>query len=240
MTSLPRPWGRTVAVLAGLAATNAALHRSPIPDAPATAAGVGLLALGAVGSGLSTHELGLDPTRLREGLRAGALVATASAALALSAAALPPSREWLRDERYPTTRAAWRAALIAIPLTTVLPEELAFRGVLHASLARHLGPVGQVVLGAAAFGAWHVLGAHREGGLDEAVQSWLGSARRARWAEALSTALVTGIAGGALVGLRRHTGSLAAPMLAHWGINAAGALASASARRVARGAGRER
>ena len=52
--------------------------------------------------------------------------------------------------------ALWRV-LVVIPLGTVLPEELAFRGLLLALLGRRYGVVAGILLSSGLFGLWHVV-----------------------------------------------------------------------------------
>ncbi len=46
--------------------------------------------------------------------------------------------------------------MLIIPLQTVIPEELAFRGVLHGALNRAWGFRGVAVAGSLLFGLWHI------------------------------------------------------------------------------------
>jgi membrane protease YdiL (CAAX protease family) len=73
-----------------------------------------------------------------------------------------------------------------------------------------------VFLSSALFGLWHVLP-----GI-EALETTTASELSSGVLGALSVAgqvLVTGLAGGVFAWLRLHSGSLAAPVLAHWGLN---------------------
>ena len=94
---------------------------------------------------------------------------------------------------------------VEIPIATVLLEELAFRGVIAGLLSRIASPGWVLGLTSLAFGVWHV-------SLDQFTSL-------ADAGGALVTVAGTTIAGAAFLLMRRRSGSLAAPMLAHWGTN---------------------
>ncbi len=54
-------------------------------------------------------------------------------------ALLPWTRPMFLNDRYATLSGALLASMVIIPLQTVIPEELAFRGVLHGALDRAWG-----------------------------------------------------------------------------------------------------
>ncbi|NUP28464.1 MAG: CPBP family intramembrane metalloprotease, partial [Nocardia sp.] len=125
------------------------------------------------------------------------------------AAALPlaPVRRALsapRDRAPDAGTAEWVA--VHIPLGTVYPEELIFRGTLDPLLDREFGIRAGRLIGAATFGLWHIHPARVAGDSLPATIAFTGAA-------------------GLLFGtLRRHTGSATAPALLHWAVNAGGAL----------------
>ena len=124
-----------------------------------------------------------------------------------------------------------------IPFSTVLLEEIAFRGVIWGLLAAHRGPVAATVVSSALFGVWHVLPA-----LDLARTSTAIGGQAVSWGRKVTvvatTVVGTAITGVLLAELRRRTGSLFAPIAIHWGANAIGVLASAWAWSRRRGAAR--
>lgn len=164
----------------------------------AAGAGIGAVLL-ARASGLDRVALGLDPSRLRAGLRWGGAAAATIAAGYAVALAVPVLRARFvvdagggRDDFY-----EWIG--VHIPVGTVLAEELLFRGVLTALV----GPLPQSV----AFGLWHVRTAVLAG---DSVPG---------------TVLVTGLSGLVFSWLRRGSGSVLAPALAHLALNVGGAVA---------------
>lgn len=106
--------------------------------------------------GMGWAELGLSPRDLRRGskyaLAAVGLVLTVVAVGAL----LPLTRPFFMADRYATISGAIIASMIVIPLQTVIPEELAFRGVLHGTLNRVSGFRGVAAAGSLMFGLWHI------------------------------------------------------------------------------------
>lgn len=105
-------------------------------------------------------------------------------------------------------------AFVTMPLDTVVPEELAFRGVLLALLRRRHAVVPSLVLSTVPFALWHgwiAVSTVRETNL---------SADPLLFALGLSGAFVAIFAGGvAFAALRAITGNLAAPLAAHWTFN---------------------
>ena len=71
-------------------------------------------------------------------------------------ALLPWTRPMFMNNNYATLSGALIASMIIIPLQTVIPEELAFRGVLHGALNRAWGFRGVAAAGSLLFGLWHI------------------------------------------------------------------------------------
>lgn len=110
---------------------------------------------------------------------------------------------------------------VRIPISTVLAEEVAFRGVLPALLERpHRPRWFPGVLSSLLFGIWHVLPSIEGARINEVT------GRRAT-ARALALEVgTTTLAGGFLLFMRRRTGHLAAPMALHLAANAVGFVAA--------------
>jgi len=180
----------------------------------------------AYGAGLSAADLGLDRTSARRGLVVG-LVCVALVGLVFALVALTPAgREAFLDRR---TRLGWGdavfAALVTVPVGTVVLEEVAFRGVLWGLVARLASPTWATVVSAGAFGLWHVLPSLGLGRNNAAVAATIGTRGVA---VALFGVVVTAAAGVVLAELRRRTGSLLAPLALHWATNAMGYLIGAA------------
>ena len=131
------------------------------------------------------------------------------------------------NDNYATVSGALIASMIIIPLQTVIPEELAFRGVLHGALDRAWGFRGVAAAGSLLFGLWHIATSL---GLTSSNVGFTrlfggGSARHDRRRRARGHR--NGRAGFVFTWLRRRSGSLIAPIALHWSLNGFGALAAA-------------
>jgi membrane protease YdiL (CAAX protease family) len=121
-------------------------------------------------------------------------------------------------------RAALMAALVVIPLGTVLAEELAFRGLLLPLLGRRYGVPTGALLSSALFGLWHVLAALGGGPANAAIAELVGGDAAGTMLRVVITVLFTSAAGVVLCWLRLRSGSLLAPVLAHWAVNGLGVI----------------
>jgi membrane protease YdiL (CAAX protease family) len=232
----PAPLVLTVAVLA---VTNLLSNRL-VPGAALT---VGLVAAAtclvlARWDGASWADLGLGRGTLRRGLRwagASALVVLAVYALGL---ALPPTREAFLDRRadLPTDTLLYHA-LVRVPLGTVLVEEVGFRGALLAMGLRRWGRRTGVLVSSALFGLWHLLPASGVRLANPAVADVFNGGALASLGWTTVAVLGSAFAGVVLCELRLRSGSLLAPMGAHWATNGLAYLGAALARGVTPRAG---
>jgi uncharacterized protein len=176
----------------------------------------------AAAHGLKAAEIGIGPGSWRLG-RAGTMWAGAAAAAWVLVAAVPATRPVLGDKRSAglDARGVAYQATVRIPVGTVLWEEVAFRGVLQASLRRVLPGPAAIVVTSGIFGLWHVRPtwqALRVNGLAE-------DGRRAA-ARVSAAVVVTAAAGTLLSSLRERSGGLAAPIALHLVSNSGGAIAA--------------
>jgi len=114
--------------------------------------------------------------------------------------------------------------LVVIPLGTVIPEEFAFRGVLFGLLRRRSGRWTATVLSSVLFGFWHVAPALGGGSANQAVDEAVGGGPLGVLVRVAGTMLFTAAAGVVFCELRVRSGSLLAPMLAHWSVNGLGVI----------------
>jgi CAAX protease family protein len=183
------------------------------------AVGLGLIAcLVAIAraQGLTTADLGLAqsswPAGLRWGAAAAALVGTAYALAYVTG----PVREALPNGEGGLGRTAMWAVLVVIPLGTVLPEELAFRGLLLALLGRRYGLRAATLLSSGLFGLWHVVPSLGGGTANATMASVVGGDAAGTLVRVVVTVVFTLLAGVVLCVLRLRSGSMLAPVLAHW------------------------
>jgi len=215
-------------VVVVLALTNLIAHFTTpwasIATVPAGA--IGLLIL-VRSRGLGWSELGLS----REHWKAGAGYAVAAVGVVLSVIAvgmlLPWTRPMFMNNNYATVSGALIASMIIIPLQTVIPEELAFRGVLHGALNRAWGFRGVAAAGSLLFGLWHIATSLGLTSSNVGFTRIFGGGLPGTITGVVLAVAATAAAGFVFTWLRRRSGSLIAPIALHWSLNGLGALAAA-------------
>lgn len=174
--SRPRQWPLLGAV--GLLVVTNLLNNVAAPSLYLLWAAVAIagLALLARADGLERRQWGLGPVRLQAALMAVVLVVVIAAAMLVGTQLAGVSSAYL-DERVADMTAGQLAfaALVRAPVGTALLEEMAFRGVLLAMLARRFGTGWGVACSSLAFGAWHVVPSLGIASGNVAVGSALGS-----------------------------------------------------------------
>jgi membrane protease YdiL (CAAX protease family) len=220
-----RVWPATVAVLLVGLAFNLAEHRLGLPVWVGPAMALGLLGFARL-VGLSWSQLGLGRSRLLSGLRWGGAAVLAVALVYAVGLMLPLTRTAFLDARYHlSVPSALFTALVAIPVGTVLVEEVLFRSVLWGFLARHTAAWRVLLASSVLFGLWHVLPSIGLASANQAIGSAVtGFGPAAAFLVVAGTVLFTA-AGGVVAGeLRRRSGSILASAGMHWATNALGIL----------------
>ncbi len=178
-------------------------------------------------NGLGWAELGLG----REHWKSGAVYALGAVASVVAVIAvgalLPLTRPMFMNHHYATISGALLASMIIIPLQTVIPEELAFRGVLHGALNRAWGFRGVALAGSLLFGLWHIATSLGLTSSNVGFTRLFGGGVLGMLAGVLMAVVATAAAGFVFSWLRRRSGSLLAPIALHWSLNGLGALAAA-------------
>ncbi|MBS9532708.1 CPBP family intramembrane metalloprotease [Mycobacterium sp. M1] len=215
-------------VVVVLALANLIAHfttpRASIITVPLAA--VGLVALVRC-NGLTWAELGLGRAHWKAGVGYAAAAVLAVVAVIAIGAALPWTRPMFLNNHYATVSGALVASMLIIPLQTVIPEELAFRGALHGALHRAWGFRGVAAAGSLLFGLWHVATSLGLTGSNVGFTRLFGGGVPGMLIGVLLAVLATGAAGFVFSWLRRRSGSLIAPIALHWSLNGVGALAAA-------------
>ncbi len=215
-------------VIVVLAVTNLVAHFTTSWAGVVTvpAAAIGLVAWLRF-NGLGWAELGLG----REDWKSGAAYALGAVGLVVAVIAagvlLPLTRPMFLNNHYATISGALIASMIVIPLQTVIPEELAFRGVLHGTLNRAWGFRGVAVAGSLLFGLWHIATSLGLTNNNVGFTRLFGGGVFGMLAGVVLAVVATGAAGFVFSWLRRRSGSLLAPIALHWSLNGVGALAAA-------------
>ena len=195
-----------------------------VATVPAAAVGLAILMRT---RGLDWADLGLGREHWRSGLGyALAAVGVVAAVIALGIL-LPMTRPMFLNNHYATVSGALIASMLIIPMQTVIPEELAFRGVLHGALNRAWGFRGVALGGSLLFGLWHVATSLGLTSNNVGFTRLFGGGFAGMLAGVTLAVLATGAAGFVFSWLRRRSGSLIAPIALHWSLNGLGALAAA-------------
>lgn len=215
-------------VVAALMGLNVAAHFTMLNPWAVIPTGAVLLILVARAMGLTWKDLGVGSASIGRGLAYGGVMAVAVATVVAVAVAIPTTREFFLNDAYASMHTALFAALIIIPLTTVLPEEFLFRGVLHGSLER-FGMKTAFIGGSVLFGLWHVATSLNLTASNVGLSNVLGSGSFGKWAGVGLAVVATSLAGAGFTWLRYRTNSVIAPISLHWALNAVGAVAAAVA-----------
>src|SRR5688500_15310534 len=98
--------------------------------------------------------------------------------------------------------------MIVIPLQTVIPEELAFRGVLHGTLHRVYGARGVFAAGSMMFGLWHIASSFGLTSGNRDLSGIVGGGVAGQIIGILLAVVATAAAGVVFTWLRHRSGSL--------------------------------
>ncbi len=173
---------------------------------------------------LGPADLGLRRASMPAGLRWGGGFAAVVAAAYGVALLIPFARDAVGSSGGGSWHSVVWSMLVVIPLATVIPEELAFRGVLWGLVRRRSGPRTATMVSSLLFGVWHVLPALGGGAANAAVSDTVGGGPLGVLVRVVTTVLFTAFAGVVLCLLRSRSDSLLAPVIAHWSVNALGLL----------------
>jgi membrane protease YdiL (CAAX protease family) len=197
-------------------------------------AGIATVPVAAVGlvflmrcNGLGWAELGLSRAHWKPGAGYALAAVTIVVSVIAVGVLLPWTRPMFMNNHYATISGALIASMIIIPLQTVIPEELAFRGVLHGALNRAWGFRGVAAAGSLLFGLWHIATSLGLTSSNVGFTRLFGGGLLGMSAGVTLAVLATGTAGFVFSWLRRRSGSLISPIALHWSLNGAGALAAA-------------
>ena len=188
---------------------------------PVVSAGLLTLALVLIAwrAGATRADLGLGRADLASGLRYGAAAFGVVLLVVLLAAALPMTNGFLHDSRAEIDggRLAYELG-VSIVLLTAIPEELAFRGLLLGSGLRLWGSAGAALITSALFGLWHIAPT-LDTMLDNRAVCGASAGAGGQALVVLGAVAATVLAGLVFSWLRRRSGSLVAPVIAHVATN---------------------
>jgi membrane protease YdiL (CAAX protease family) len=168
---------------------------------------------------VTTWEMGFR--NWSKGARWGIVVMLIGLALYLTAAVLPWFEDLFHDRRVKggIVRMFYEA-FVRIPFGTVVLEEVAFRGVLPAVFAKYMSTFRAAVVASILFGFWHVLPSLNLSEVNPFFEWLLGDGIAGKIGGVAIAVFGTFLAGLWLSFLRLRSGSLLAPIIAHWASNA--------------------
>lgn len=210
-------WGNAASALLG------GTSRLPGGSVEFLAAGAALVALSvafARGLGLDAAAVGLGRIAFARGAAVGAGLGLAGATAAVGTLRLvAPAIVGQQVEYAPLAQVTElelaRHVVLFLPLATVIPEELAFRGVLLGGLVRRMRDRDALIISGAAFALWHLGVA-----IATVDDTTLGSPSPHFAFATLVALFVVLLGGSALAWLRLRTRSLATTIALHWTFNA--------------------
>jgi membrane protease YdiL (CAAX protease family) len=157
------------------------------------------------------------------GARWGLAVMLTGLVMYLTAALLPWFEDLFHDRRVDggVVRVFYEA-FIRIPFGTVVLEEFAFRAALPAVFAKRMSTFRAAVLASVLFGFWHVLPSLNLSDVNPFFEWLLGDGLAGKIGGVAIAVSGTFVAGLWLSFLRFRSGSILAPVIAHWASNAGG------------------
>jgi membrane protease YdiL (CAAX protease family) len=168
--------------------------------------------------GVGAEKQGLSPSTARRGAVYGILAAMPVVAAVACAPRITKLSRFYRSSRVEEASRA-RAAfeiLVRIPFGTALPEEVIFRGALPGVLSLRHSRRLVVALSSLVFGLSHIASSERRVAVSNAEEA------RVHPGLVAGHVVFTAMAGLCLSWLRRRSGSVVAPWIAHAAANAAG------------------
>ena len=218
-----------IALVTGMFAAEVTMHytQSTWPPAKWAVAGTAAIATAfAIGSGLKAADLGLSRDTVGRGLKYSAGIVAATVAVIVAGVTIPSTRELFQNEAYRELGAAFVSAGVLIPLQTVIPEEMLFRGVLLGALLRRHSTAVAVSVQAVLFGLWHVVSSTGLAADNQGIDRLVGHGPLGTALGVLAAVIFTTAAGLVFGWLRVRTGSLLPSIALHWAARAAAQLSS--------------
>lgn len=184
--------------------------------------------------GMNWANMGLDVAHILPGF----FVAVAASAVitigTLLIAAIPFLRHYFLGENLAQASGKLIAfeAAIRIPFGTALVEEILFRGVLLGILLMHHSTLVALAIAAVIFGLWHIFPTITSIENNDVVAKAMQDKKRRKYGSVTGVVIITAMAGMLFGWLRIIAGSILAPWLVHWSINASGVVGITVAKKL--------
>lgn len=184
--------------------------------------------------GLNYTEMGISIFSILPGIAVAFAATTAIIIGTLVISVIPPLRHYFLGNNLAHASGKLIAfeAAIRIPFGTALVEEILFRGVLLGLLLAHHTPTMAIIISAAIFGFWHIFPTINSLENNQVMAAKMKGQKKRKTGAVAGAVLLTSIAGLIFGWLRLLAGSIIAPWLVHWSINASGVLGVAVARKL--------
>ncbi|WP_043451179.1 CPBP family intramembrane glutamic endopeptidase [Jongsikchunia kroppenstedtii] len=183
----------------------------------------------AFAAGMRPRDLGLSRGAAAVGARYAVVIIVVVIAAIAVGLLIPPIRVLFRNDAYKHLDSALLSAFVLIPLQTVIPEELLFRGIITGTLLRRHSARFAIGVQAVLFGLWHVVSSTGLSSGNAGIGSVVGGGTAGMLLGILGAVAFTGAAGVVLGWVRWRTDSLLPSIALHWAANGAGAVAAALA-----------
>lgn len=184
--------------------------------------------------GLNYTEMGVSLNHILPGFFVALTATLIIIAATLFISVVPPLRHYFLggDLAHASGKLIAFEAAIRIPFGTALVEEILFRGVLFGLFLVHYNAPTAIVASSIIFGLWHIFPTINSLEHDKVMAAKMNGLKRRKAGAVSGTVIITGAAGLIFAWLRLIAGSIIAPWLVHWSINASGVLGIAVARKL--------
>ena len=186
--------------------------------------------------GLSYTNMGISPKHVLPGFYVAVAATAVIVTVTLFISVIPPLRRFFLggDLAKASGKLIAYEAAIRIPFGTALVEEILFRGVLFGLFMVHYNSIVAIVASSIIFGLWHIFPTINSLEHNKIMAAKTRGLKKRKFGAISGTVLITGSAGLIFAWLRLIAGSIIAPWLVHWSINASGVLGIAVARKLER------
>jgi len=183
--------------------------------------------------GMTWANMGLDIAHILPGFFVAVAATIVITVATLLIATVPFLRRYFLGENLANASGKLIAfeTAIRIPFGTALVEEILFRGVLLGILLLHNSTIVALGIAALIFGLWHIFPTITSIENNASINKALKNSHH-KYGSIFGVIIVTSIAGILFGWLRIISGSILAPWLVHWSINASGVLGISFAKKL--------
>lgn len=184
--------------------------------------------------GLNYSDMGVSLKHILPGFLVAVAATIIIIMVTLFISVIPPLRHYFLGNNLAKASGKLIAfeAAIRIPFGTALVEEILFRGVLFGLFLVHYNAATAIIASAIIFGFWHIFPTINSLERNKVMAAKMKGLKARKTGAVMGTVIITGFAGLIFGWLRLIAGSIIAPWLVHWSINASGVIGVAVARRL--------